>query len=72
MNIRFLIACLALGLLAAGGCAPGPKVHTDFDPSTEFSAFRTFAFSGITDRGKEWMESGWTRPKSRTTSSRSS
>ena len=53
MNIRLLIACLALGLLAAGGCAPGPKVHTDFDPSTEFSAFRTFAFSGISDRGKE-------------------
>jgi hypothetical protein len=53
MNIRFLTACLALGLLAAGGCAAGPKVHTDFDPSAEFSAFRTFAFSGITDRGKE-------------------
>ena len=52
MNIRLLIACLALGLLAAGGCA-GPKVITDFDSSAEFSAFRTFAFSGITDRGKE-------------------
>jgi hypothetical protein len=52
MNIRLLIACLALGLLAAGGCA-GPKVITDFDPSAEFSAFRTFAFSGITDRGSE-------------------
>lgn len=53
MNIRFLIAWLALGLLAAGGCAPGPKVITDFDPSVEFSAFRSFAFSGITDRGYE-------------------
>jgi hypothetical protein len=53
MNIRFLIACLALGLLAAGGCAAGPKVVTDFDPSVEFSAFHTFAFSGITDRGRE-------------------
>ena len=49
MNGRFLIAGLALGLLAAGGCA-GPKVLTDFDPSAEFSAFRTFAFSGLTDR----------------------
>ena len=49
MNIRFLIAWLALGLLAAGGCA-GPKVLTDFDPSAEFSAFRTFAFAGLTDR----------------------
>ena len=49
MNIRLLIAGLALGLLAAGGCA-GPKVITDFDPSAEFSAFRTFAFTGVTDR----------------------
>jgi hypothetical protein len=49
MNIRFLIVWLALGLLAAGGCA-GPKVLTDFDPSAEFSAFRTFAFSGLTDK----------------------
>jgi len=53
MNIRLLIACLALGLLASGGCAEWPKVITDFDSSAEFSAFRTFAFSGITDRGKE-------------------
>ena len=53
MNIRFLIASLALGLLAGGGCASGPKVVTDFDPSVEFSAFHTFAFSGITDRGRE-------------------
>ena len=49
MNVRFLIAALALGLLAAGGCA-GPKVLIDFDPSAEFSAFRTFAFAGPTDR----------------------
>lgn len=53
MNIRFLVAWLALGLLAAGGCAEGPKVVTDLDASAEFSAFRTFAFSGITDRGYE-------------------
>ena len=53
MNIRFLIAWLALGLLAAGGCAEGPKVVTDFDPSAKFSAFRTFAFSGMMDRGYE-------------------
>ena len=51
MNI-FLIAWLALGLLAAEGCA-GPKVLPDFDPSAEFSAFRTFAFTGLTDRGYE-------------------
>jgi hypothetical protein len=28
-------------------------VVTDFDSSAEFSEFRTFAFSGISDRGKE-------------------
>jgi hypothetical protein len=53
MNIRLLIASLALGLLVAGGCAAGPQVITDFDPSVEFTAFHTFAFSGITDRGQE-------------------
>ncbi|HKC93479.1 MAG TPA: DUF4136 domain-containing protein [Nitrospira sp.] len=55
MHIRFLIAWVALGLLAVGGCA-GPddiKVHTDFSPSAEFSAFHTFAFSGMTDRGRK-------------------
>jgi len=49
MNMKFLIAWMVLGLLTAGGCA-GPKVLTDFDSSTEFSAFRTFAFAGLTDR----------------------
>ena len=55
MNIRFLIPWLALGLLAAGGCtrAYEIKVLTDFNPSAEFSAFHTFAFSGMTDRGRE-------------------
>jgi hypothetical protein len=53
MNLRFLIAWLALWLLAAGGCAEGPKVLTDSDPSAQFSAFRTFALSGMTDRGYE-------------------
>jgi hypothetical protein len=53
MNFRFLILSLALGLLTAGGCAAGPKVVTDYDPTVEFSAFHTFAFSGITDRGRE-------------------
>jgi len=53
MSLRFLSAWLALGLLAAGGCAEGPKVLTDSDPSVQFSAFRTFALSGMTDRGYE-------------------
>ncbi|MDN5940252.1 MAG: DUF4136 domain-containing protein [Nitrospira sp.] len=53
MSIRFLIVWLALVLLAAGGCAAGPQVITDFDRSVEFSAFRTFAYLGMTDRGYE-------------------
>jgi hypothetical protein len=53
MNCKFLIAWLALGLLAAGGCAERPKVLTDSDPSVDLSAFRTFALSGMTDRGYE-------------------
>ena len=55
MNIRFLIVWLALGLLAVGGCARPYEitVRTDFEPSAEFSAFHTFAFSGMTDRGQK-------------------
>ena len=53
MNLKFLTAWLSLWLLAAGGCAEGPKVLTDSDPSVNFSAFRTFALSGMTDRGYE-------------------
>ena len=55
MHIRFLIPWLALGLLAAGGCSKAYqiKVLTDSNPSAEFSAFHTFAHSGMTDRGRE-------------------
>jgi hypothetical protein len=53
MNRRYLAAWLALWLCSAGGCAAGPKVVTDYDSSADFSAFRTFAFSGISDRGRE-------------------
>lgn len=53
MNVRFSITWLVLALLAAGGCAAGPNVVTGSDPAVDFSAFHTFAFSGITDRGHE-------------------
>jgi Domain of unknown function (DUF4136) len=53
MYLRLLITCLALWLIAAGGCADRLKVLTDSDPTVEFSAFRTFALSGMTDRGYE-------------------
>ena len=38
--LAFLVAGLALGL---GACASGPTVRTDYQPSTDFSAFHTFA-----------------------------
>jgi len=47
MHLRFLIMWLTL--LTAGGCV-GPAVRTDYDSSAEFSAFRTFAFTGLRDR----------------------
>ncbi len=55
MNIRFLIVWLALGLFAVGGCTRPYEitVQTEFEPSAEFSAFHTFAFSGMTDRGQK-------------------
>lgn len=49
MNHRLLVACLLAGWLAAAACV-GPRVLTDFDPAADFTAFRTFAFSGLTDR----------------------
>lgn len=63
MNIRFLSLWLALGLLAAGGCAKMKawyedkryeiKVRTNYDQSVDFSSFHTFAHSGMTDRGRQ-------------------
>jgi hypothetical protein len=64
VSIRFLILWLALGLLAAGGCSKAYeiKVLTDINPSVEFSAFHTFAYSGMTDRGIEIGASDDTSP----------
>jgi Domain of unknown function (DUF4136) len=49
MKNIFLLASLALGMVVSAGCE-GARVLTDFDPSAEFSSFRTFAFAGLTDR----------------------
>jgi len=64
VSIRLLILWLALGLLAAGGCSKAYeiKVLTDIDPSAEFSAFHTFACSGMTDRGIDIGASDDTSP----------
>ena len=55
MNVRFLILCLAVGLLAAGGCSKAYEttVVTNSYGSPDFSAFHTFAHSGMRDRGLE-------------------
>ncbi|HZI51409.1 MAG TPA: hypothetical protein VFE29_06275, partial [Terriglobia bacterium] len=72
MNIRFLILCLALGLLAAGGCSKVKamyedkryeiQVRTNFDESIDFSSFHTFAHSGMTDRGRKIAATDNTSP----------
>jgi len=39
-------ACLALALAGlSSGCATGPSVRTSFEPSANFSAFKTFALN---------------------------
>jgi len=55
MNIRFLILWMAVGLLAAGGCSKAYEttVVTNSYSSADFSAFHTFAHSGMKDRGLE-------------------
>jgi hypothetical protein len=54
MKIRLLITCLALVLLAGGGCVE-PKVQTQSDASADFSAFHTFAFVRPPDRTQDRM-----------------
>ena len=57
--VRWLLAALLLGLLAA--CATGPRVSTDSDPRADFAAYRTFAFyspMAIEDKGYASLVSG--------------
>ncbi len=44
--MRVVVVCV--WLLAAVACT-GPKVQTTSDPSADFTAFHTFAFTGMTD-----------------------
>jgi hypothetical protein len=41
---NLLLACSLLGLLLVTGCASGPTVRSNSDPSVDFSSFRTFGF----------------------------
>jgi len=43
---RISVAITAVAAL--GGCT-GPTVRTDFDPSADFSSFKTYAVAGLTD-----------------------
>jgi hypothetical protein len=50
----YLIAALLLVAFAAlAGCASGPKIRSDYNKNTDFSAYRTFGFPAQTgtDRG---------------------
>ena len=41
---NLLLACSLMGLLLVTGCASGPTVRSNSDPSVDFSSFRTFGF----------------------------
>jgi len=41
---NLLLACSLMGLLLVTGCASGPTIRSNSDPSVDFSSFRTFGF----------------------------
>jgi hypothetical protein len=41
---RLLLAGLSLGLLVMTGCASGPTIRSNADPSVDFTRFQTFNF----------------------------
>jgi hypothetical protein len=47
-GFRALLVALALAVLV-GGCAPSISVHTDYQPGTNFSAYRTFTLGNDGD-----------------------
>ena len=51
MKIHILLPRLLMLGICLYGCT-GPNVKTDFDASEDFTKFRTFAFSGLTDLNK--------------------
>ena len=48
MRARFCVTLVLLVMTGVWGCS-GPTVRTDFDPAADFTAFRTYAFAGLTD-----------------------
>ena len=51
MKIRRFLFSLAIVGLYCYGCT-GPDVKTDFDPAADFTKFKTFAFTGLTDMNR--------------------
>jgi len=52
--LGWLSGVVAMLLVFAAGCV-SPDVKTDFDPTVDFSRFKTFAFSGLTDLDQRGM-----------------
>jgi hypothetical protein len=43
-NIRIPASLCMLGMLLLAGCASGPRITSETDPSADFSRYRTFGF----------------------------
>jgi hypothetical protein len=52
--LGWLSGVVAMLLVFAAGCV-SPDVKTDFDPTVDFSRFKTFAFTGLTDLDQRGM-----------------
>lgn len=51
-RIRSFAWVATAGLVLLGGCATmGPQIHTDYDPTVDFSRYQTFAFMDREERG---------------------
>jgi hypothetical protein len=70
MRIWRTILCLAMVLFCAQACTT-IDVKTDFDPSSDFTRFHTFAFAGLTDITKTGLlDNSLTRKRIETAVSR--
>jgi hypothetical protein len=45
MKTRYFGAVFACSLLGLVGCASGPEVHADLDPTVDFTQYKTFAYA---------------------------
>jgi Domain of unknown function (DUF4136) len=54
---RLLLAGFLLGLLAMTGCATGPTIRSNADPSVDFARFQTFGFMQPLSTDREGYQS---------------